>query len=110
MSAGVSRFKIREVVQAKPVLVAEVEMLDDPEDNSEMVCSPSVHSTSRSDSMSQLMKLYSDKSVVQAKELAQEVAQLFKSVLQLNIKMKNISATQVQCSVEPGYCCQRGSA
>lgn len=36
--AGVERYRLREILQTRPVLIAQVEMLDDPEDSSFEVC------------------------------------------------------------------------
>ncbi|KAF5826116.1 PUA-like domain-containing protein [Dunaliella salina] len=72
---GKERFEIKKVTKEKPVLLCEVEFMNEEEDAEEA---------------------NSEK----AKELAKEVADLMRATIRLNVKMKNISASEDQLEPE----------
>eukprot|EP00200_Dunaliella_tertiolecta_P002979 CAMPEP_0202352410 /NCGR_PEP_ID=MMETSP1126-20121109/8620_1 /ASSEMBLY_ACC=CAM_ASM_000457 /TAXON_ID=3047 /ORGANISM="Dunaliella tertiolecta, Strain CCMP1320" /LENGTH=147 /DNA_ID=CAMNT_0048944629 /DNA_START=531 /DNA_END=974 /DNA_ORIENTATION=+ len=72
---GKERFEIKKVTKEKPVLLCEVEYMNEEEDSQEA-------------------------NSEEAKELAKEVADLMRATIRLNVKMKNISASEDQLEPE----------
>lgn len=95
--AGLERYKIRGIIQNKPVVIAEVEMLEDAEDTS-----PEVQNLSQPPVIlplhlpAQDMQYQREIELLQAKELVQDIAQMYKNILMLNVKMKKYKATPVR--------------
>lgn len=73
IAAGIEKFRVLRVIEERPVLICQVEMLEDSDDSS-----------------------------TEMTGAATEAIQLFKDLVELNVRMKKIPVSELQQIVQPG--------